>query len=69
MPAGTSKENNDGLKWLTLHPKFADNKLVYFSYPLSGERGTFGRAPSLVPPHQVLGVLARQIRALQSRRL
>jgi aldose sugar dehydrogenase len=40
VPAGTSKENNDGLKWLALHPKFADNKLVYFSYPLSGEKGT-----------------------------
>src|SRR5512139_1427798 len=33
VPAGASKENNDGLKWITLHPKFADNKLVYFSYP------------------------------------
>src|SRR5213592_2583613 len=31
VPVGTSKENNDGLKWLALHPKFADNKLVYFS--------------------------------------
>ena len=40
VPAGTSKENNDGLKWLALHPKFADNKLVYFSYPVSGEHGT-----------------------------
>jgi len=40
VPAGTSKENNDGLKWLAVHPKFADNQLVYFSYPLSGERGT-----------------------------
>jgi glucose/arabinose dehydrogenase len=40
VPAGTSKENNDGLKWLVLHPKFADNGLVYFSHPLSGEKGT-----------------------------
>jgi glucose/arabinose dehydrogenase len=40
VPAGTSKENNDSLKWLALHPKFADNKLVYFSYPVSGEHGT-----------------------------
>src|SRR5690348_14539567 len=40
VPAGTSKENNDGLKTIALHPKFADNKLVYFSYPISGEKGT-----------------------------
>lgn len=39
LPAGTSKENNDTLKWLAVHPRFADNGLVYFSYPLSGERG------------------------------
>ena len=40
VPAGTSKENNDGLKTIALHPKFADNKLVYFAYPISGEKGT-----------------------------
>src|SRR5882672_3451524 len=40
MPAGTSKENNDTLKWLAVHPRFAANRLVYLSYPLSGERGT-----------------------------
>jgi glucose/arabinose dehydrogenase len=40
VPAGTSKENNDSLKTLALHPKFADNRLVYFAYPISGEKGT-----------------------------
>lgn len=40
VPAGTSKENNDNVKWIAVHPKFAANKLVYFSYPLTGERGT-----------------------------
>jgi glucose/arabinose dehydrogenase len=33
-------ESNDRLKWITLHPRFADNRLVYLSYPVSGERGT-----------------------------
>jgi aldose sugar dehydrogenase len=28
------------LKWLTLHPRFASNRLVYLSYPKGGERGT-----------------------------
>jgi glucose/arabinose dehydrogenase len=28
------------LKWLTLHPRFASNALVYLSYPKGGERGT-----------------------------
>jgi len=28
------------LKWLTLHPSFASNRLVYVSYPKAGERGT-----------------------------
>ncbi len=40
VPAGTSKENNDGLKWIAVHPQFRDNGLVYMSHPLSGERGT-----------------------------
>jgi aldose sugar dehydrogenase len=40
VPAGTSPQNNDGLKWLAVHPRFAENKLVYLSYPLTGERGT-----------------------------
>jgi glucose/arabinose dehydrogenase len=40
VPAGTSKENNDTLKWLAVHPRFAANGLVYLSYPISGERGT-----------------------------
>jgi glucose/arabinose dehydrogenase len=40
VPAGTSKENNDTLKWVAVHPRFAANKLVYLSYPISGERGT-----------------------------
>jgi glucose/arabinose dehydrogenase len=39
VPAGTSPENNDALKWLAVHPRFAENRLVYFSYPVSGERG------------------------------
>jgi len=28
------------LKWLTLHPSFVSNRLVYLSYPKAGERGT-----------------------------
>jgi glucose/arabinose dehydrogenase len=40
VPAGTSKENNDYLKWVAVHPRFAQNRLVYLSHPLSGERGT-----------------------------
>ncbi len=28
------------LKWLALHPRFASNKLVYFTYPKAGELGT-----------------------------
>jgi glucose/arabinose dehydrogenase len=39
LPVGTSKENNDSIKWLAVHPRFAENQRVYFSYPLSGERG------------------------------
>jgi glucose/arabinose dehydrogenase len=31
---------NDELKWLALHPSFAENQLVYLSYPMSGEKGT-----------------------------
>jgi glucose/arabinose dehydrogenase len=30
----------DELKWLALHPRFAQNQLVYLSYPKAGERGT-----------------------------
>ncbi len=33
-------ESNDRLKWVALHPRFAENQLVYVSYPISGERGT-----------------------------
>jgi glucose/arabinose dehydrogenase len=40
VPAGTSPQNNDSLKWIAVHPRFAENKLVYVSYPLSGDRGT-----------------------------
>ena len=40
VPAGTSKENNDKLSWIAVHPQFAKNKLVYWSHPISGERGT-----------------------------
>jgi glucose/arabinose dehydrogenase len=39
LPEGTSKENNDYLKWVAVHPRFAENRLVYVSHPLSGERG------------------------------
>ena len=31
---------NNELKWLTLHPSFVSNRLVYLSYPKAGERGT-----------------------------
>ena len=30
----------DNLKWVTLHPKFEQNRLVYVSYPKTGERGS-----------------------------
>jgi glucose/arabinose dehydrogenase len=40
VPTGTSPQNNDSLKWLAVHPRFAENRLVYVSHPLSGERGT-----------------------------
>ncbi|HET8697851.1 MAG TPA: PQQ-dependent sugar dehydrogenase [Gammaproteobacteria bacterium] len=40
VPAGTSKENNDKLAWIAVHPRFAANQLVYWSHPISGERGT-----------------------------
>jgi aldose sugar dehydrogenase len=40
VPAGTSKENNDSLKWVAVHPRFAENGFVYLSHPISGERGT-----------------------------
>jgi glucose/arabinose dehydrogenase len=40
VPAGTSPQNNDSLKWIAVHPRFTDNKLVYLSYPLSGDKGT-----------------------------
>ena len=40
VPAGTSPQNNDTMKWIALHPDFSKNKRVYVSYPLSGERGT-----------------------------
>jgi glucose/arabinose dehydrogenase len=33
-------ESNDRLKWVALHPRFAENRLVYLSYPVTGERGT-----------------------------
>ncbi len=36
--AGVAAGNE--LKWLALHPRFAANRLVYLSYPKSGERGT-----------------------------
>jgi glucose/arabinose dehydrogenase len=35
-PAGL----DDRLKWIALHPRFAENRLVYLSHPVSGERGS-----------------------------
>jgi len=60
VPSGTSAANNDGLKWLAVHPRFAENQRVYLSYPISGERGTtlavaYGRldGPKLVDVRQI----------------
>jgi len=41
-PVWTAAGTSDGgeLKWLALHPRFADNRLVYLSYPKRGEQGT-----------------------------
>jgi glucose/arabinose dehydrogenase len=33
-------QGNDALHFITLHPKFADNQLVYVSYPKQGEKGS-----------------------------
>jgi len=33
-------QSNDALHFVTLHPKFAENQLVYVSYPKQGERGS-----------------------------
>jgi glucose/arabinose dehydrogenase len=38
MPS-VSKGISDGVKWLAVHPKFASNRLVYFSYATSSEKG------------------------------
>lgn len=40
LPKGTSPENNDALKWVAVHPDFAENGLLYLSHPISGDRGT-----------------------------
>jgi glucose/arabinose dehydrogenase len=32
-------KQGDGLHWITLHPQFTQNRLVYMSYPKEGERG------------------------------
>jgi len=32
-------KQGDGLHWIALHPQFAQNRLVYASYPKDGERG------------------------------
>jgi aldose sugar dehydrogenase len=37
-PAWTAErggENNDRLKWVAIHPRFSENRLVYLSYPLT----------------------------------
>src|SRR2546422_963121 len=36
---GQTGQRNDALHFITLHPKFAENGMVYMSYPKSGERG------------------------------
>jgi aldose sugar dehydrogenase len=38
-PAGQGPGNNDALHGLAVHPKFAENKLVYMSYPKNGPKG------------------------------
>ena len=40
-PAGSPRSNNppDGLHFIVLHPGFAQNRLVYLSYPKYGPRG------------------------------
>lgn len=35
----TSPDTGDALKMLAVHPRFAENRLVYMSYPKHGERG------------------------------
>ena len=40
-PAG---QGNDSLQFVAVHPKFADNQLVYVSYPKLGPKGQ--RSPS-----------------------
>jgi aldose sugar dehydrogenase len=38
-PPGQGPGNNDALHGLAVHPKFAENKLVYMSYPKNGPKG------------------------------
>jgi len=38
-PPGQGPGNDDALHGLAVHPKFADNKLVYMSYPKNGPKG------------------------------
>lgn len=40
VPAGTAPQENDSLKWIAVHPRFSENRLVYLSHPVSGELGT-----------------------------
>jgi glucose/arabinose dehydrogenase len=37
---GRGGQGGETLSWVTLHPRFAENRLVYLSYPKGGERGT-----------------------------
>ena len=37
--SGLPSTANDGLHFITLHPRFVENHLVYFSYPKYGEHG------------------------------
>jgi glucose/arabinose dehydrogenase len=40
VPAPGAPTGADLLKWIALHPRFAENRLVYLSHPTRGERGT-----------------------------
>jgi glucose/arabinose dehydrogenase len=39
-PAPGAPTGPDLLKWIAVHPRFAENRLVYLSHPVSGEGGT-----------------------------
>ena len=45
-------KRNDALHFVAVHPKFADNQLVYVSYPKQGEKGR--RSPSRADTSRVV---------------